>query len=79
MRLVLGDSVKLAAIGGVIGIVAALGLTRLIRNLLVDVAPSDPRIMAFAAVVLVGAAIVAALVPARRASRVDPIVVLRNQ
>ncbi len=79
MRLVLGDSVKLAVIGGVIGIVAALGLTRLIRNLLVDVTPSDPRVMAFAAVVLIGAAIAAALVPARRASRVDPIVVLRDQ
>jgi putative ABC transport system permease protein len=79
MRLVLGDSVKLAAIGGVIGIVAALGLTRLIRNLLVDVTPSDPRVMAFAALVLIGAAIAAAIVPARRASRVDPIVVLRDQ
>ncbi|HKW03436.1 MAG TPA: ABC transporter permease [Vicinamibacterales bacterium] len=79
MRLVLGDSVKLAAIGGVIGIAAAVALTRLIRNLLVDVAPTDPLIMTFAAIVLVGAAVLAAFVPARRASRVDPIVVLRNQ
>jgi predicted permease len=79
MRLVLGDSVKLAALGGVIGIVAAVGLTRLIRNLLVDVVPTDPRIMTFAAVVLIGAALLAAFVPARRASRVDPIVVLRHQ
>jgi predicted permease len=79
MRLVLGDSVRLAAIGGVLGILAAIGLTRLIRNLLVDVVPTDPRIMTFAAVVLIGAALLAAFVPARRASRVDPIVVLRNQ
>jgi ABC-type lipoprotein release transport system permease subunit len=76
---VLGDSVKLAALGGVIGIVAAVALTRLIRNLLVDVVPTDPRIMTFAAVVLIGAALLAAFVPARRASRVDPIVVLRDQ
>jgi putative ABC transport system permease protein len=69
MRLVLGDSVKLAALGGVIGIVAAVALTRLVRNL----------IMTFAAVVLIGAALLAAFVPARRASRVDPIVVLRDQ
>jgi predicted permease len=79
MRLVLGDSVKFAIVGGAIGISAAVALTRLIRNLLVDVAPTDPRIMAFAAVVLIGAALVAAFVPARRASRVDPIVALRNQ
>jgi ABC-type lipoprotein release transport system permease subunit len=63
----------------VIGILAAVGLTRLIRNLLVDVVPTDPRIMTFAAVVLIGAALLAAFVPARRASRVDPIVVLRHQ
>ncbi len=79
MRLVLGDSVKLAVLGGVIGIATAVAVTRLIRNLLVDVTPTDPMIMAFAAVVLIGAALLAAFVPARRASQVDPIVVLRDQ
>ena len=79
MRLVLGESVRLAAIGGVLGVVAALGLARLVRNLVFDVAPANPAVMVFAVGVLVSAALAAAFVPARRASAVDPIVVLRNE
>ena len=78
MRLVLGQSLRLAAIGGVVGVVAALALGRVIRNLLFDVAPTDPRLMALAVGVLVTVALVAAFIPARRASAVDPIVVLRQ-
>jgi predicted permease len=79
MRLVLAESARLAAIGGVVGVAAALGVGQLIRNLVFDVAPTDPSVMAFAVFVLVVAALVAAFIPARRASVVDPIVVLRNE
>jgi ABC-type antimicrobial peptide transport system permease subunit len=78
MRLVLGQSLRLAAIGGVVGVVAALALGRVVRNLLFDVAPTDPRLMALAVGVLVAVAALAAFLPARRASAVDPIVVLRQ-
>ena len=78
MGLVLGQSLRLAAIGGVVGVVVALALGRVVRNLLFDVAPTDPRLMALAVGVLVAVALVAALLPARRASAVDPIVVLRQ-
>jgi putative ABC transport system permease protein len=78
MRLVIGESVRLAAIGGVVGIAAAIALGQLVRNLLFDVAPNDPRLMALAVGVIVAVAVVAAFIPARRASTVDPIVVLRQ-
>ncbi|MFI5178226.1 MAG: ABC transporter permease [Vicinamibacterales bacterium] len=79
MTLVLGESVRLAAIGGVVGIAAALGLGRLVRNLVFDVAPADPAVLIFAVAVLLAAALLAAFLPARRASAVDPIVVLRSE
>jgi putative ABC transport system permease protein len=78
MRLVLGQSLRLAAIGGVVGVVAALALGRVVRNLLFNVAPTDPRLMALAVGVLVVVAALAAFLPARRASSVDPIAVLRQ-
>jgi ABC-type antimicrobial peptide transport system permease subunit len=79
MRLVLGESARLAAIGGVVGVAAALGAGRLIRSLVFDIAPTDPGVMAFAAVVLLASALAAALPPARRAASVDPIIALRNE
>jgi putative ABC transport system permease protein len=79
MRLVLGESARLAAIGGVVGVAAALGVARLIRSLVFDIAPTDPGVMAFAAAVLIASALAAALPPARRAAGVDPIIALRNE
>jgi ABC-type antimicrobial peptide transport system permease subunit len=79
MRLVLGESARLAAIGGVVGVAAALGVARLIRSLVFDIAPTDPGVLAFAAAVLLAAALAAALPPARRAASVDPIIALRNE
>jgi putative ABC transport system permease protein len=78
MRLVLGQSLRLAAIGGLVGAIVALALGRLVRNLLFEVAPTDPRLMALAVGVLVAVAALAAFLPARRASTVDPIAVLRQ-
>ena len=79
MRLVLGESARLAAIGGLLGIFATLSVSRLVRSLVFDIAPTDPTVMLFAVAVLIAAALAAALAPARRAAGVDPIVALRAE
>jgi predicted permease len=79
VRLVLGEGLRLSAAGATLGIAAALAMTRLMQGLLAGVAPSDPRILATGAVVMLAVAAVAAWLPAKRASAIDPIVVLREQ
>jgi predicted lysophospholipase L1 biosynthesis ABC-type transport system permease subunit len=78
LRLVVGQGLRLAAIGLGVGLVAALGVTRVVRSLLFGVTPTDPvsflGITAFLTVV----AAVASWLPARRATGVDPIVALRR-
>ena len=78
VRLVLGEGLRLAAIGAALGIAAALAATRLMQGLLVGVAPADPRVLAGGALAMLAAACLAAWLPARRASTVDPISVLRE-
>jgi putative ABC transport system permease protein len=77
MALVFRDGMKLAAIGIAIGTVGAAGLTQLMRKLLFEVQPLDPVAFAGAAAALAGFAALACYVPARRATRVDPLVALR--
>lgn len=69
----------LAAIGTAVGIPAALAGTRLIRSLLFGLSFADPVVLASAAVILVLVAALAGFFPARRASRVDPMVALRYE
>jgi putative ABC transport system permease protein len=76
-RLVLGEGLRLAGFGALIGIVAATAASRFLRGLLFEVEPLDPISMAAAVVLLVGVSMIAAYVPARRATRVDPIAALR--
>jgi len=76
-RLVLGGGLRLALIGVGLGLAGALALTRLMSTLLFGVSPHDPFTFATVAVVLLGVAIVASLIPAWRATRVDPMVALR--
>ena len=78
VRLVLGGGLMLAAVGTAIGAVAAVAATRVMRSLLFDVAPTDPATFAAAAVVLLAAAALACYLPARRAGRLDPLIVLRD-
>lgn len=76
-RLVVGQGMRLALLGGGIGLVLALVTTRFLRTLLYGVRPTDPATFVLVAAVLALVALVACAVPARRASRVDPAEVLR--
>ncbi|HEX6105853.1 MAG TPA: ABC transporter permease [Gemmatimonadales bacterium] len=79
LRLVLGQGMTLAALGIVIGVGAAFGLTRLIRSQLFGVPASDPVTFLSVALILGCTALAANLLPALRAMRVDPAVVLRDE
>jgi putative ABC transport system permease protein len=78
MRLVVGQGMRLAAIGLGVGLVGALGVTRVVRSLLFGVTPTDPISFASITIFLTLVAAVASWLPARRATGVDPIVALRR-
>jgi ABC-type antimicrobial peptide transport system permease subunit len=79
LTLIVRQGVVLAGIGVAVGSVAAFGTTRLIGNLLYGVAPTDVVAFGAAAALLAFAALAASWIPARRASRVDPVIALRNE
>ena len=79
LRLILDRGVRLTLIGLAIGIAGAIGLTRLMATLLYGVGARDPVTMVSVGVILAGVAIAASYVPARRATRVDPVVALRYE
>jgi len=77
--MVLRRVLLLAAVGLAISVPVALGAFQLVRSLLFETEPNDPATLALAGVVMVGAAILAGYAPARRASRIDPLVALRHE
>lgn len=79
MRPVVMGGVRLAVVGVMVGIGGALALGRLVASLLYGTTPRDPTAMIVAAVILIGTSVVASLLPARRAARVDPVVALRAE
>jgi predicted permease len=79
ISILVGNGAKLAAIGLVCGLVASLAAGRLVESMLFGIRPQDPLAIAGAVVLLGAAALAAALVPALRASRVDPAIALREE
>ena len=79
LSMVVGGGMKLALAGVALGLIAAFGLSRLMATLLFQVEPSDPVSYGVTALVLLVVAALACYVPARRATRVDPIVALRQE
>ncbi|HXX23573.1 MAG TPA: FtsX-like permease family protein, partial [Terriglobia bacterium] len=79
LRLVVREGMAMAAIGTVVGLAAALGLTRFLASLLYGVRPADPGTLGAASFLLGGIALLACYIPAWRATRVDPLVALRYE
>lgn len=79
LRLMMGQGMKLTLIGVAIGFVGAIAVTRLMRNLLFSVAPTDLMTFGISSVVLIVVALLACFIPARRATKVDPLVALRYE
>jgi predicted permease len=77
LRNVLGYGLRLALAGSLVGVACALTVSGLLRNLLYGVSPTDPATIAIVTVLLLAVTLLACYVPARRATRVDPLVALR--
>ena len=79
LRLMVGQGLCLTAAGVGVGVLASLALTRFLSNLLFGVGPGDPLTLAGVAVLLIATAALACYLPARRATRVDPMIALRYE
>jgi predicted permease len=77
LRLIAGEGVRLIALGGAVGLVAAISTAQLLKSLLFQVAPRDPATYAAVAILLGIVALVATLLPSRAAMKVEPVVALR--
>jgi len=79
LRLIVGQGMKLAGIGVVLGLAGAFAGSRLLTTMLFEVKPTDPLVYLAVAVLVVGVALVANYIPARRASRIDPLAAIRQE
>jgi ABC-type antimicrobial peptide transport system permease subunit len=78
-RMVVAQGARVALVGVAVGVLASIGLTRYLENLLFGVEPLDVLTFSAVSVVMVGVALLASYLPARRASLVDPVVALRAE
>jgi ABC-type antimicrobial peptide transport system permease subunit len=79
LRHIMGQGLRLALFGLAAGMAGAFALTRLMATLLFDVEPNDPATLVAVAAAITGVATLACFIPAQRATRVDPVVVLRDE
>jgi putative ABC transport system permease protein len=79
LKLVVGQGMTLALVGVALGLAGAFALTRTLTTLLFKVEPTDPAVFALIALMIIGVALLASLIPARRAVRVNPVVALRQE
>ena len=77
--MILGDVILLATVGLAIGIPTALGTSKLVASFLYRIKPNDPESLTIAVLTLLAAALLAGYLPARRASRIDPMVALCHE
>jgi putative ABC transport system permease protein len=77
--MVIGEGIRLSAAGIVLGLFGAVALARLMQSLLYEVSPTDPLTLGSGAILLLTVALVSCYIPARRATRTDPMVALRHE
>ena len=78
-RMIVGDGMKQALLGVLVGVAGAVSLTRTMDSLLFGISPGDPLTLATAALLLLMTALLASYLPARRATKMDPLAVLRTE
>jgi putative ABC transport system permease protein len=79
LRMILKQGATLAVMGAILGLIGSLALMRFLGSQLYDIKPGDPATLVGAALLMVAVALAASYIPARRATRVDPMVALRYE
>ena len=79
VRIIVGQAMRLCAVGAAVGVAGALAVGRVLSGMLYEVRPHDPATIGVVVAIVIGTALAAALVPARRAARVDPAVAIRAE